>query len=122
MSNYFCRLKFVVFEQVMDTQKLFEALEAMLSSYSEEQQTFIRATQQVWEIDWTVSPYTIYSSLLGRDFAFFTRFMAMDGGGVDDKEQKLLIDLIKATFILQRQQGAMVSLIQELNDVRDRIR
>lgn len=57
---------------------------------SAEEQFFIRMLRQVWQIDWSVPPSTIWLNLINRNQDYFLSFMDLDDG--DEKEEKWLLD------------------------------
>lgn len=111
----------------MDRQKLIEELEAAIGDRPEEEKIFIKLLQQVWEVDWTVAPYDVWTHMIEWDIPYFLRFMGMDEGD-EEAEEKLIQDWVASRVTLRKQstgQGwrqRVSALIDEVNHVRVRVR
>lgn len=113
----------------MNTQKLIEALDNLrtVSDRSPEEQIFLRLLAQVWQIDWTVAPYDVFTHMIEWDIAYFKRFMDMDEGD-EAEEEKLLQDWVSARSALRGKNTGrewkqqMINLISEANQTRSTIR
>lgn len=109
----------------MNKKKLIDALESlsMQAHRSPEEQFFIRMVRQIWQIDWSVAPSSVWRNLMSRNQDYFRGFMQLDDG--DEKEEKWLLDSmdenVKA-FIQKSNDGAwkvkFVETIDELNQLR----
>ena len=113
----------------MNKQNLIAALEAEVtkSGRSPEETVFIRLLKQVWEIDWTVAPYDVWTHYITWDVPYFRRFMDMDTGD-EAEENQLIIDWITSRIALQgREKGGnwkrrVVDLLDEMNQLRAVVR
>ncbi len=109
----------------MDKQQLCKALEAKLETENrpEEDKIFIKLLQQVWEVDWTVAPYDVWTHMIEWDVPYFLRFMGMDEGD-EEAEEQLIQDWIASRTALRAKstgQGwrhRVAALIDEMNHVR----
>ena len=113
----------------METQRLTAALEAAITRGDRpiEHQIFMKLLRQVWQIDWTVAPFDVWTHYVEWDVPYFLRFMSMDTGD-EAEEQQLLIDWITSRIQMKRKdtgsgwkQGVM-SLITEMCQLRETVR
>lgn len=112
----------------MNKQSLISALEEALNTgdRTDEEKIFIKLLQQVWEIDWTVAPYDVWTHMIECDVPYFLRFMAMDEGD-EEVEDQLVQEWIASRLALRSKTGKdwkrrIVDLIDEMNQVRASIR
>ena len=109
----------------MNKKKLIDALEnlSMQTHRSLEEQFFIRMLRQIWQIDWSVAPSTVWRNIMTRNKGYFMSFMELDDG--DEKEEKWLLDAMDeniTAFIKKSNDGAwkiqFVQTLDELNQLR----
>ena len=113
----------------MNKQNLIAALEAEVTRNGRppEEIVFIRLLKEVWEIDWTVSPYEVWTRMIEWDIPYFRQFMGADVGD-EAQESQLIIDWITSRIALQgREQGSnwkrrVCDLIDEMNQLRETVR
>ncbi len=113
----------------MDKARLSAALEAEANqgSRSFEERIFILLLRQVWQIDWTVAPYDVWSRMIDWDIPYFLRFMEIDEGD-EREEERLIQEWIGCRLALRRKEtgsawkNRVMALIDEMNQLRARIR
>ncbi|MBC6418144.1 MAG: hypothetical protein GDA44_04805 [Prochloron sp. SP5CPC1] len=108
----------------MNKQGLVDGLQALSQQdRPEAEKIFLRLLKQVWEIDWTVAPYDVWTHYIEWDVPYFLRFMRADVGD-EAEENQLIIDWITSRIELQKQaKGAdwkqqVFNLIEEANQLR----
>ena len=113
----------------MDKAKLAAALEEKVTQKGSDtvEGIFVRLLKQVWQIDWTVAPYDVWTHMVSWDLPYFLRFMQMDVGD-EAEEDKLILDWV-STRLKQRKGDTagdwkknVVALIDEMNQLRASIR
>jgi hypothetical protein len=86
----------------MDTDKLIAALDqAIAKDRPPEEKIFLRLLREVWQIDFTIPPYEIWSRMIDFDLPYFLRFMSIDNGD-ENQEHQLIDDWIRMRSALQR--------------------
>ncbi|XZO04084.1 MAG: hypothetical protein ACM65L_10345 [Microcoleus sp.] len=80
----------------MDTQKLAAVIEAAIQKQgrSPDQKIFLRLLKEVWQVDWTVAPYDVWTHMMEFNVPYFLRFMAVDEGD-EEAEQQLIQDWLR---------------------------
>jgi hypothetical protein len=108
----------------MDTSRLVAALdEAIAKERPPEEIIFLKLLKQVWQVDWTVAPYDVWTHMIEWDIPYFLRFMGMDEGDEEEEEQ-LIRDWIESrTQLRKRTTGSdwkrqVITLIEETNHLR----
>ena len=109
--------------------QLIAALEAEASKgdRSLAERIIILLTRQVWQIDWTVSPFDVVSNYFEYNISYFLRFMDFDTGD-EREEDRLIREWINSRVSMRytkedkAQKQRILELIDELNNLRARIR
>ena len=109
----------------MNKQNLIAALEAEVTrdGRGPEEIIFIRLLKEVWEIDWTVAPYDVWTNMIEWNVPYFRRFMGADVGD-EAQENQLIIEWITSRIALEgREQGSnwkrrVLDLIEDMNRLR----
>ena len=113
----------------METQQLSTALQSAINAGDrpDEHKIFMKLLRQVWQIDWTVAPYDVWTRYVEWDVPYFLRFMSMDVGD-EAEEDQLLQDWIASRTQMKRKetgsdwrQGVM-NLITEMCELRENVR
>ncbi|MEG4808459.1 hypothetical protein QUA82_12510 [Microcoleus sp. F8-D3] len=109
----------------MDTQKLVAAIEAEIDKEGRlpDEKIFFKLLKEVWQVDWTVAPYDVWTHMIEFDIPYFFRFMAVDEGD-EETEQQLIQDWIASRSQLRasntgsdsRQRA--ITLIEDANRLR----
>ncbi|MEB3149117.1 MAG: hypothetical protein VKL60_08845 [Sphaerospermopsis sp.] len=115
----------------MDKGQLSAALASLVNSgdRTSEEKVFLRLLQQVWQIDWTIAPYDVWTHMVEWDVPYFRRFMLLDEGDEAEEEQ-IIRDWTEARLALggkdkssaKEAKKRIVDLIQEVNVLRSSIR
>ncbi|KAB8334835.1 hypothetical protein SD80_000085 [Scytonema tolypothrichoides VB-61278] len=113
----------------MDRQNLVDALQAEIDKEDRppEEKIFIRLLQEVWQVDWTVAPYDVWTRMIEWDVPYFLRFMGMDEGDEEQEEQLIQDWIASRTQLRAKNTGQdwrrrVSALIDEVNHVRVRVR
>lgn len=104
----------------IDKDKLIASLDTAIAKYQDNpvNRVIVSLTKQVWQIDWTVAPYDIFSHFLEFDIPYFYRFMAMDLGD-EEQEQALIMEWVNNRAALNNEAKAnLPALVEELNQLR----
>lgn len=108
----------------MDNSKLIAALDqAIAQNRALEEKVFLRLLKEVWQVDWTVAPYDVWTHMMEWDVPYFLRFMAVDEGDEAD-EAALISDWITARMELRKKTNSpdwkmrVRTIIEETNRLR----
>ncbi|UJS03470.1 hypothetical protein [Cylindrospermopsis raciborskii] len=114
----------------MDKQRLSEGIQSLIDSGNRtpEETVFLRLLKQVWQIDWTIPPYDVWTHMIEWDVPYFRRFMILDEGDEAEEEQ-IIRDWTEARMGLGGKEKSsaretkrrIIDLIQELNVMRSRV-
>ncbi|OCR00005.1 hypothetical protein BCD67_02570 [Oscillatoriales cyanobacterium USR001] len=109
----------------MNKKKLDEEMEKLIGETQRpEIVMFLKLLRQVWQIDWTVAPYDVWTHFIEWDIPYFRRFMTLDEGD-EDEEMELLQEWItsraKGAKDQKSWQGQVVELIERVNNVRSSV-
>ena len=112
----------------MDKQRLDTELQALINATdSEELKIFLKLLRQVWQIDWTVAPYDVWTHYIEYDIPYFRRFMELDIGD-EAEEMQLLQDWISSRAKLggkdtgSNWKEQLKDLIEQVNRLRSTVR
>lgn len=116
-------------EIFMDRQQLSEALSSAIDSGDRlpEEKIFLKLLRQVWQIDWTVAPYDVWSHMIEYDVPYFKRFMDADVGDEDEEIALLEEWIVSRTKLGGKDTGSnwkhrIIDLIDEANNLRVGVR
>jgi hypothetical protein len=107
----------------MDTQKLVAAIETEIEKEGRlpEEKIFLRLLKEVWQVDWTVAPYDVWTNILQWNIPYFLRFMGGDQGD-EERENQLIQDWISLRTELQNSDSGgkqrVITLINDVNHLR----
>lgn len=108
----------------MDTQKLVAAIEAEIEKEGRlpEEKIFLKLLKEVWQVDWTVSPYDVWTHMSEYNLLYFLPFMEADQGD-ERAEEQLIQDWVASTAQLRAKTGSdlrqrFATLIRDVNDLR----
>ncbi|MCH4904288.1 hypothetical protein GSN00_07785 [Cylindrospermopsis raciborskii CHAB3438] len=114
----------------MDKQRLSEGIQSLIDSGNRtpEETVFLRLLKQVWQIDWTIPPYDVWTHMIEWDVPYFRRFMILDEGDEAEEEQ-IIRDWTEVRMGLGGKEKSsaretkrrIIDLIQELNVMRSRV-
>ncbi len=115
----------------MDKDQLRAAIQTAMNKgdRTAEETVFLRLLQQVWQIDWTIPPYDIWTHMVEWDVPYFRRFMLLDEGDEAEEEQ-IIRDWTETRLSLGNRDRVsardskkrIVDLIQEVNQLRSSIK
>ncbi|HLO88371.1 MAG TPA: hypothetical protein VK203_25665 [Nostocaceae cyanobacterium] len=115
----------------MDKEQLRVGIQSAINKgdRTAEETVFLRLLQQVWQIDWTIAPYDVWTHMVEWDVPYFRRFMILDEGDEAEEEQ-IIRDWTEARLALggkdkgeaRDAKKRIVNLIQEVNELRSSIR
>ncbi|MDJ1185302.1 hypothetical protein [Roseofilum casamattae] len=113
----------------MNKQTLVAALEAEVTKPGRgpEEIIFLRLLKQVWEVDWTVAPYEVWTRMMKWDIPYFLEFMRADVGD-EREENQLIIDWITSRIAMEgRDKGGswkrqVCDLIDQMNRLRETVK
>jgi len=108
----------------METSKLVTALDqAIAQNRPLEEKIFLRLLREVWQVDWTVAPYDVWTHMIEWDVPYFLRFMAVDEGDEAD-EEALIKDWVNSRMELRKKttgpdwKRRVLTIIEEANRLR----
>ncbi|MBE9251027.1 hypothetical protein IQ226_18220 [Dolichospermum sp. LEGE 00240] len=114
----------------MNKQRLSEGVQSLIDSGNRtpEEIVFLRLLKQVWQIDWTIAPYDVWTHMIEWDVPYFRRFMILDEGDEAEEEQ-IFRDWTEARLGLGSKERSsardtkkrIIDLIQEVNVMRSSI-
>lgn len=113
----------------MDKQRLSEGIQSLIDkgNYTTEETVFLRLLKQVWQIDWTIAPWDVWTHMMEWDVPYFRRFMIMDDGD-EAEEEKIIRDCTEARLLGAKEKSSprevkrrIIELIQEVNVMRSSI-
>ncbi len=113
----------------MDRQKLVAAIEAEIQKEGRlpDEKIFLKLLKEVWQVDWTVAPYDVWTRMIEWDVPYFLRFMGMDEGD-EEAEEQLIQDWIasraqlRATTTGSDWRQRVATLIDNANHLRLSVR
>ncbi|MEG4444735.1 hypothetical protein QUB47_22320 [Microcoleus sp. AT9_B5] len=113
----------------MDTQKLVAAIDAEIEKEGRlpDEKIFLKLLKEVWQVDWTVAPYDVWTHMIEWDIPYFLRFMGMDQGD-EGAEDQLIQDWIasraqlRATTTGSDSRQRIITLINDANRLRVSVR
>lgn len=113
----------------MDTKSLAAAIEAEIEKEGRlpEEKIFLKLLKEVWQVDWTVAPYDVWTHMIEWDIPYFFRFMVVDEGD-DEVEKKLIQDWMASRPQLEAQNTGseriqrIIALINDVNHLRFNVR
>lgn len=113
----------------MDTKILVAAIEAEIKKEGRfpEEKIFLRLLKEVWQVDWTVAPYDVWTRMIEWDIPYFLRFMGVDQGDEEEEEQLIQDWIASRTQLRAKNTGEdwrqrVVALINDVNHLRLSIR
>lgn len=109
----------------MNRAQLTDGLQSLLNSgtRTDEEKVFLKLLKQVWEIDWSISPYDVWTHMIEWDVPYFRRFMILDDGD-EVAEEQIIRDWTEARMSMGSKRPArdskksIIDLIQEVNLLR----
>ncbi len=114
----------------MDKQQLSAELQSLLDlgDRTDEEKVFLRLLKQVWNIDWSIAPYDVWTHMIEWDVPYFRRFMFLDEGDEAEEEQ-IIRDWTEARLGLGGKEKSfardvkkrVMDLIQEVNVLRSTV-
>lgn len=112
----------------METSKLVAALDTAIAKERPlDEKIFLKLLREVWQVDWTVAPYDVWTRMIEWDVSYFLRFMAVDEGDEAEEEQ-LITDWISSRVEFRKAltsagyKAKLVALIEEANRLRSAVR
>jgi len=114
----------------MNKQQLIEGIRSLIDrdNHTPEEVVFLKLLMQVWQIDWTIPPYDVWTHMIEWDVPYFRRFMLFDEGDEAEEEQIIrdwtesrlrLGDRDKSSMRDSRKR--MIDLIEGVNQLRSSI-
>jgi hypothetical protein len=114
----------------MNKEQLAAGLESLLDSGNRtaEEEVFLRLLKQVWQIDWSIAPYDVWTHMIEWDIPYFRRFMILDEGEEGEEEQ-IIRDWTETRLGLGSKEKSsardakkrIVELMQEVNVLRSMV-
>jgi hypothetical protein len=114
----------------MNKEQLAAGLQSLLDSdtFTGEEKIFLRLLKQVWQIDWSIAPYEVWTHMIEWDVPYFRRFMLLDDGDEAEEEQ-IIRDWTQARLNLGGKEKSaardakkrIVDLMQEVNVLRSTV-
>lgn len=112
----------------METSKLVAALDAAIAKERPpEEKIFLRLLREVWQVDWTVAPYDVWTHMIEWNVPYFLRFMAVDSGD-EAEEDQLIKDWMSSRLEFRKRESSAerkaqaVAVIEEVNRLRITVR